>query len=141
LRNETYLMQETASAYGTALANSDSSQDGHIAADPAVLLNDNVPAKCRPIAPHSSPWVDRVCRAYELHTRTEDAPSSDSHSASIRDAAISADKHVVTNCYVVSVVTMKRRLYDYTLAAAAEWHFHLWTRDLTAREWRFGIGS
>ncbi len=129
-------MQQTASTHSAALAHSHSSQDGHVAANPTILLNNDVPAQSRTSTAHPPPRIDGIGSTNKFHIWAEDAPSSNCDGAIVRYAAVSTNKHVITNSDVVPVVTMKRRLDNDALATTAKRHFHLRPWDFTIGKWR-----
>ena len=119
-RKDSYLVQKTPRANRTAFPYPHARKDRDPSADPAVLLNDNIPAQRRTFAAHPPPRVDRVGGTHELDVRTQDAPCANRHRTGIRDAAVGPDKDVIANRDVVSVVAVEGGFDDDAFTAAAQ---------------------
>lgn len=112
-------MQQASSTHGAALAHADTGQDGDIASDPAILLDDNVAAQSLAAAALTTSRVDGIRGAHELDVGAEDASIADGDGAGVGDAAVGADQHVVADVDVVTVVAVERRFDGDVLAHAA----------------------
>ena len=118
-------MQQTSGADCATLANPHTGEDCHVASNPAILLNHNIPTQGRTVAPHAPPRINGISSTYELDIRAEDASRSDGDRAGIRDATISTNKYIVAHCDIITIVAVERCLYNDSLAHATKRQFHL----------------
>ncbi len=134
-------MQQTARPDRATLPYPHPRQNSHIGANPAILLDDNVPPKRRSIAPHPSPRVDRVSCTHQLHIRAEDASRPDCHGTGIRNPAISPNEDIIPNGDVVAVVAVERRFDNDALAAVAEGEGEVCWWGFAIRKGGLGCGA
>ena len=119
-RKDAYLVQETPRTNRATFAYPHTRKDRDTGADPAVFLNDNIPAQRRTFAAHPPPRVDGIGGTHELDVRTQDAPRPNRHRTGIRDAAIGPDEDVIPNRDVVPVVAVEGGFDDDAFTAAAQ---------------------
>ena len=100
-------------------------QNRHIGPNPAILLNNNIPTQRRALRALPAPWINRVRTTNQLHIRAENAPRTDLHGASIRNAAIRANEDVIADFDIVPVFAGEGRLDDAILAAGARGGRHV----------------
>ena len=115
-----YLVQQTTCSDSAALANSHTSQNGHICSYPAIFFNHDISSQCWAPATGPSLRVDGVRCADKLDVRTENTSGPDVHCTGIRNAAVGSDENIISNGDVVAVVTVKRRFNGDTLTNRAE---------------------
>ena len=115
-------MEQAAGSYGTAPPNSHTGKNGDIAANPAILLDDNAPSESLAPASHPTARIDWISGANQFDIWTEYATRADADRARIRYTTVCPDENVITNRNVVAVVAMKGSLNHDTLAHATMWH-------------------
>lgn len=115
-------MQQAPSSDGTALPNANTGQNGDIAANPAVFLNDNVSTQSLTTAALPASRINRIGGTNELHVWAKDAPVSNSNGAGIRDAAVRTNQNVVADVDIVAVIAMEWRFNGAILTNATDGH-------------------
>ena len=118
-------MQQAPSAYSTALTDTHTRKNGHIAANPAVLFDDNVSTECRSAAALTTSGVDGVGGTDELDVGAEDTSIADGDRAGVRDTAVGANEHIISNVNVVAIIAMEG-CFDSDFRSNATYGHDIW---------------
>lgn len=135
-----YHMQQTPRSDCATPADSHSCQDGHVGTDPAVLLNNNVPAQSWAIAAGPPPRVDWIRSTDQLYVGAEDTPRSDRDAAGVGDAAVGTNVYVVAYGDIIAVVAVEGSFDDDAITHAASGEAPSFRRGFTTWMWRLGVG-
>lgn len=99
-----YFGNNTSSADGTAVSDSDARQDDHVPCYPAVLADCDGSAQLWSIGAVAQVWVKWVRAAKQGDIGSDQGPGPNTHLAGVEDGAVEVDKHITSHLDIGAIV-------------------------------------